>query len=69
MPMSKSKDILPDSNPRLKYNFDAEVKGRGLRDLMNVHDTSYHGDTLTYQTKYDYVKGQKKMRPEHKAKS
>ena len=34
---------------------------------MYVHATSYHDDTLMCQTKYDYVKGQKKLRPEHKA--
>ena len=56
MPMSKSKDILPDSNSLLKYNFDIEVKGQGHAKFMNVCDTSYHGDTLTCITKYDYVK-------------
>ena len=59
MPMSKSKDILPDSNPCWKYNFDIEVKNQGHTEFMNVHDTLYHGDTLTCQTKYDCVKGQK----------
>ena len=29
MPMSKNKDILPDSNSWCKYNFDIEVKGQG----------------------------------------
>ena len=31
--------------------------------VLNVHvrDTLYHGDTLTCQTKYDYVKGQKSL--------
>ena len=53
MPMSKSKDILPDSNSWRKYNFDLEV--------INVRDKLYHGDTLTCQTKYDYVKGQKSL--------
>ena len=37
---------------------------------MNIRDTSYHGDTLTCQTKYDYVKGEKnwglKTKPCHK---
>ena len=28
-------------------------------DTRNIRDTLYHGDTLTYQTKYDDVKGQK----------
>ena len=28
---------------------------------MNIRDTSYHGDTLTCQTKYDYIKGQKSL--------
>ena len=55
MPISKSKDILPDSNSWFKYNFDIEVK------VINVRDTLYHGDTLTCQTKYDYVKGQKSL--------
>ena len=59
VPMSKSKDILPDSNPWWKYNFDIEVKGQGHAEFMNVRNTSYHGDTLKCQTKYNYVKGQK----------
>ena len=59
MPMSKSKDILPDSNPQWKYIFNIEVKGQGHREFMNVRDTWYHGKTLMCQTKYDYVKGQK----------
>ena len=29
--------------------------------VIHVSDTLYHGDTLTCQTKYDYVKGQKKL--------
>ena len=29
--------------------------------VINVRDTLYHGDTLTCQTKYDYVKGQKSL--------
>ena len=40
------------------YNFDIEVKVQGHTDFMNVCDTSYHGDTLMCQTKYDYVKGE-----------
>ena len=52
-------DILPDSNPWRKYNFDIKVKGQGHTEFKNVHDTSYHCDTLKCQTKYDYVKGQK----------
>ena len=28
---------------------------------MNVRNTLYHGDTLTCQTKYDHVKGQKSL--------
>ena len=55
MPMSKSKDILPDS----KNDFDIEIKGQGHTEFMNVRDTSYHGDTFTCQTKYNFVKGQK----------
>ena len=39
-------------------NFDIGVKGQGHTEFMNVRDTSYHGDTLKCQTKYDYVKGQ-----------
>ena len=70
MPMSESKNIFPDSNPWWKYNFDIEIKVQGHTEFMNVRDTSYHGDTLTSQTKYDYVKGQKKnLRSEHKAMS
>ena len=37
---------------------DIEIKGQGHTEFMNVGDTSYHGDTLKCQTKYDYVKGQ-----------
>ena len=59
MPMSKSKDILPDSNSWWKYDFDIEVKGQGHTDFMIVRVTSYHDDTLTCQTKYNYFKGQK----------
>ena len=47
MPMSKSKNIFSDSNPWGKYNVDIEVKIQGLTKFMNVHNTSYHGDTLT----------------------
>ena len=50
---------MPDSNPWWKYNFDIEVKGHGYKEFMNVHDTSYHCETLTCKTEYDYVKGQK----------
>ena len=32
---------------------------QGHTEFMNVCDTLYHGDTLTCQTKYDFVKGQK----------
>ena len=39
------------------YNLDIEAKGQVHTEFMNVRDTSYHGDTLTCQTKYDYVKG------------
>ena len=45
MPMSKSKDILPDSNPWRIYNFDIEIKGQGHTEFMNVHDRPYYGDT------------------------
>ena len=62
IPMWKSKNILPVSNPRWRYNFHIEVRGQGHTEFMNVHDTSYHGDTLTCQIKYDYVKGQKSWR-------
>ena len=62
MPMSKSKDILPYSNPWWKYNFDIDVKGQCHIEFMNVRD----GDTPTCQIKYDYVKGQKN-RLEYKA--
>ena len=37
--------------------------------VTNLRDTLYHGDTLTCQTKYDCVKEQKKLSPEHKAMS
>ena len=50
-----------------KYNFDIEVKGQGHTEFMNVPDTSYHGDTVTRQTKYDLSQRTKKLRPEHKA--
>ena len=39
--------------------FDIEINGQGHTEFMNVSDTSFHGDTITCQTKYDYVKGQK----------
>ena len=45
--------------PWCKYNFDIVVKGQGHTEFMNVRDTSYHGDTLTCKTIYDFVKGQK----------
>ena len=60
MPVSKSKDILPDTNPWWKYDFDIEVKGQGRTEFMNVSDTSYHGNILTCQTNYDYVKTSKR---------
>ena len=44
----------------VKINFDIEVKGQGHTEFMNARDTLYHGDKLTCQTKYDYVKGQKR---------
>ena len=43
----------------VKYNFEIEINGQGHEELMYVRDTSYHSDTLTCQTNYDYVKGQK----------
>ena len=46
MTMSKNKDILPDSNPWWKYNFENEVKGLGQTEFMNVCDALYHGHTL-----------------------
>ena len=60
VPMSKSKDILPDSNSLWKYNFDIEVKGQGHTKFMTVCVTSNHGDTPACITKYDYAKGQKR---------
>ena len=59
MRLLKIKDILLDSNSWWKYNFDIEVEDQGHTEFMNVQGTLYHGDTLTYQTNYDYVKGQK----------
>ena len=41
MPMSKSKDILPDSNPWWKYNFDIQVKGQGHTEFMKLCDTTW----------------------------
>ena len=35
--------------------FDIEIKGQGHTKVINVRDTSYHGNTLTFQTKYEYV--------------
>ena len=58
MPMSKSKDILPDSNPFWKYNFDifrSKVKVIQSSWIYATHRTM----VLTCQTKYDYVKGEK----------
>ena len=57
--MSKRRDVLPDSIHGENI-FDIEVIGQGHTELMHVHDASYHGDSLTCQTKYDLVKGQKK---------
>ena len=34
-------------------------KVKVIQSVMNVCDTSYNGDTLMCETKYDYVKGQK----------
>ena len=50
MPMSKIKDIHGEN---IILILRSKVK------VINVRDTLYHGDTLTCQTKYDYVKGQK----------
>ena len=58
--MTKSKDILQDSNSLRKYNFNILVNGQGHTEFMTVFDTSYHGDTLACITKYDYAKGQKR---------
>ena len=57
MPMSKSKDILPDSN----HGENIILILRSKVKVINVRDTLYHGNTLTCQTKYDYVKGQKSL--------
>ena len=35
--------------------FDIEIKGQGHTKVIDVRDTSYHGKTLTFQTKYEYV--------------
>ena len=61
MPMSKSKDILPDSNSLWKYNFDIEIKCQGHTEFMNV--TTWHGDKRTCETKENNV------RPIHKVMS
>ena len=72
--MSNQKKLLAGhenmykKNPQT-YEFDLKVKVQGRISIMNVRDTLYHGDTLKCQTKYDYVKGQKNLRPEHKAMS
>ena len=50
--------------------FDIEVKGQGHKEFINVCETSYHGDTVMCQTKYDYVKRfLKKLRAELKSMS
>ena len=54
----KEQKHLARLKPVVKNNFDIGVKGQGHTEFMNVLDTSYHGDTLKFQTKYDYVKGQ-----------
>ena len=59
MPMSKSKDDLARLKNGENTNFDIEVKGQGHTAVRNVRNTLYHGETLTCQTYYDYVKGQK----------
>ena len=57
MPMSKSKDICQTQihGENIIFIWRSKVK------VINVHDTLYHGDTLTCQTKYDYIKGQKSL--------
>ena len=106
MPMSKSKDILPDSNSWWKYNFDIIVKGQchkctrhivpwwythvpnkvwlclvlntqqchkpynfdlkvkvqGCIRIMNVLDTSSHGDRPICQIWYTNVKANRSYR-------
>ena len=54
-PMSNKKNSYgPDTKKCQKpYKFDLEVKVQGRIWIMNVRDTSYHGDTLTCQAKYD----------------
>ena len=64
MPMSKSKDILPDSNSWWKDNFDIEVKGQGHKDVthctMVIHSRAKQSMTMLKD---------KKLSPEHKAMS
>ena len=44
--MSNKKKIVPDSKTCQKpYKFDLEVKVQGRILIMNVSDTSPHGDT------------------------
>ena len=48
--MSKEKKLLArHENMSLKiYKFDLEVKGQRRIGIMNVHDTSFHGDAPMY---------------------
>ena len=58
----RAKTSCQIQNSLWKYNFDIDAKGQGHTEFMTVCDTSYHGDTPTCITEYDYAKGQKKVR-------
>ena len=50
MPMSKSKDYLAKTQFQFEnINFDIEVKNQGYIEVMNICNTSSHGDTIMCQ--------------------
>ena len=50
MPLLKNKDDLARLKVLVKIFFDIQIKSHSHRKVMNVRDTSYHGDTLMCQT-------------------
>ena len=57
----RAKTSCQIQNSLWKYNFDIDAKGQGHTEFMTVCDTSYHGDTPTCITEYDYAKGKKRQ--------
>ena len=63
MPISKSKDILLDSNSCWKYNFDIEVKGQVIQSswMYATHPTMVIHSRA--KQRLTYVKGEKSWGP------